>query len=107
MYCTVAHVAYLSHPRGCTIKLQKLLEHYRNVQIVLLVYRGAIQVQPTATARRRQTLGRGSKRVAMGRPVNDRRVAEHGFAKDAHVKRKGRAAPHNLAYAVAQNSLLG
>ena len=32
--------------------------------------RGAIHVQPTATSRRRQALGRGSRRVGMGRPVN-------------------------------------
>ena len=30
--------------------------------------RGAIDVQPTATSRRRQALGRGSRRVGMGRP---------------------------------------
>ena len=67
--------------------------------------RGAIHVQPTATSRRRQALGRGSRRVGMGRPVNVVKTAEHEFATNPHKRRK--AAPHSLSCAVEQNISLG
>ena len=62
-------------------------------------------MQPTATARRRLALGRGSRRVATGRPINVKRTAEHGFAVDPQKRR--RAAPHCLAFVVESNIALG
>ena len=67
---------------------------------LLLVFRGAIGVQLTASARRHPALGRGTKRVAMGRPVCVSKSSRE------EAKKKKRRAPHNLAHVVSANIAL-
>ncbi|KAK2156713.1 hypothetical protein NP493_1952g00004 [Ridgeia piscesae] len=66
----------------------------------LSLRRGAIGVQLTATARRHPALGRGTKRVAMGRPVCVSKSSRE------EAKKKKRRAPHNLAHVVSANIAL-
>ena len=67
---------------------------------LLLIFRGAIGVQLTASARRHPALGWGTKRVAMGRPVCVSKSSRE------EAKKKKRRAPHNLAHVVSANIVL-